>query len=41
MKKKKKIDIRTTKSFQIKRAKELNMTLNQYLGIEPIVTLKF
>lgn len=27
-----KIDIRKTKAFQIKRAKELGMTLNQYLG---------
>ena len=31
-----KIDVRTTKKFKIKEAKRLGMTLNQYLGLEPI-----
>lgn len=37
----KKIDIRKTKSFQLKRAKELGMTLDQYLGKEPIKIITF
>lgn len=43
MKKKKKIkiDVRRTKSFQIKQAKELGMTLEQYLGLEPILVIHF
>lgn len=42
MKKKlKEIDVRKTKSFQIKRAKELGMTMNQYLGIDPFQTIEF
>lgn len=38
-KSKEKFDIRETKSFQLKRAKELGMTLNQYLGKEPLITI--
>jgi hypothetical protein len=32
-------DIRKTKAFQKKRAKELGMTLDQYSGKEPIQTI--
>jgi hypothetical protein len=32
-------DIRKTKAFQEKRAKELGMTLDQYSGKEPIQTI--
>jgi len=39
--KKDKIDIRQTKSFKLKRAKELGITLNQYLGIDPIQIIYF
>lgn len=35
-----KIDVRETEAFKIKRAKELGMTLNQYLGKEPITIIK-
>lgn len=38
---KNKIDVRETKSFQLKRAKELGMTLNQYLGKEPVKIFYF
>jgi len=36
-----KIDVRKTKAFQLKRAKELGITLDQYLGKEPIAIIKF
>jgi hypothetical protein len=32
-------DVRQTKEFQIQRAKELGMTLEQYLGEEPLAVI--
>lgn len=36
-----KVDVRKTIEFQTKCAEELGLTLNQYLGLEPIQVIHF
>lgn len=33
------IDVRKTREFQEKRSKDLFMTIDQYLGKEPLITI--